>query len=235
MKNISKRIFSLVLLVLIFASCNKEVDKNNEISSSNIQSVGEREELIASYPPSIKIDGITYQDTGMINSGVTCGTVSGKVTSTVESSKLPEKDGQSNFGKGYEYQTWDENYINVKIDNQWVLFRNIDSKKIDIPKGVANFDGIVKEVSNDNILISITKLDKDYKYIFENKDTSEIKPISIDINNAIFDKNIMDMGVKNLKGKNIKVYFDGQVKNLEKEKSDPVEIGEIYKISLVDK
>lgn len=50
-----------------------------------------------------------------------CGVTDGEITSTVEQTEVPNKNNQSNFGKGYGYQYVD-NTIEVNIDGKWIVF-----------------------------------------------------------------------------------------------------------------
>ena len=72
----------------------------------------------------IKVNGKLYYDTkkeSIITSR--CGTMDGKITTNVDFSKIPTKDNQSNFEGDYEYQYGEENTIEVKIDNKWIVFK----------------------------------------------------------------------------------------------------------------
>ena len=55
--------------------------------------------------PMVMIDGKLYLDTGMESSvEARCGVMDGEITSSVDGTKKPAKDGESNFGTGYGYQ-----------------------------------------------------------------------------------------------------------------------------------
>lgn len=52
-----------------------------------------------------------------------CGVMDGQITSTVKQTELPNKNNQSNFGKGYGYQYGaEEGQIEVYIDEKWIVF-----------------------------------------------------------------------------------------------------------------
>ena len=178
--------------------------------------------------PMVRVGGETYVSTGYVNSMVTCGTASGQISSSVPSSQEPQEDNQSNFGKGYDWQTWQEGYINVKIDDKWVLFQNIAMDSNLIPEGVAHFKGKVLEAEEDQLLVQVTEIDDAfffYKKIFT-------KPLVLSIENL---KNAKDgyVTTEGLEGKEVEVWFDGQVSNYEEESSGPIELGDIYKIDPV--
>ena len=179
--------------------------------------------------PMVRVRGETYVSTGYVNSMVTCGTASGQISSSVPSSQEPQEDNQSNFGKGYDWQTWEEGYINVKIDDKWVLFQNIAMDSNLIPEGVAHFKGKVLEAEEDRLLVELTEIDDDF--FFYKKVLT--KPIALSIGNL---KNAKDgyVTTEDMEGKEVEVWFDGQVSNYEAETSQPIELGDIYKIEVVD-
>ena len=53
------------------------------------------------YAPCVRVNGVIYQDTGFLSSMVGCGNMDGKITTSVESTQLPAKDDEANFGKCY--------------------------------------------------------------------------------------------------------------------------------------
>ena len=111
-----KKYFLILMacLMFLFAACNKTASSENKAESN--------------YPPMVKVNGTIYVDTGYENAMVTCGTADGQIKTTVDGRKIPSKDDESNFGKGYGYQVWENGYINVQIDNRWILFRDLDLK-----------------------------------------------------------------------------------------------------------
>ena len=72
----------------------------------------------------IRVNGKLYYDTEK-ESTITarCGNMDGKITTNVDISKIPSKDNQSNFDGNYEYQYGEEDTIEVKIDNKWIIFK----------------------------------------------------------------------------------------------------------------
>lgn len=71
----------------------------------------------------VRVDGMLYVDTGKETEGGTCGVMDGTISSTVPEGEIPEKDNQSNFGKGYEYQRG-VGEIDVVIGGKWIRFKN---------------------------------------------------------------------------------------------------------------
>ncbi len=107
--------------------------------------------------PSVMINGILYQDTGYISSAVGCGTMDGEITSTVDSDRLPARNGQSNFGTGYKYQISSEGQMIVVVDANWKIFRDPEhSFASDMPAEVLNFRAKVEEDrGNGSYLVSV--------------------------------------------------------------------------------
>lgn len=122
--------FSLAVVfmaVFVLVSCSNPAD-NKRLDGDAGANVGNDENTEAAkitYPLMVKINGQVYQGMAYVNNNVTCGTADGKITSSVNSFKLPEKDNESNFGEGYEYQFWENDYVNVKIDGKWIVFKSL--------------------------------------------------------------------------------------------------------------
>ena len=110
------------------------------------------------YPPCIMIDGTIYKDTGYVSSMIGCGNMDGEITSTVDETKLPSENNQSNFGSGYQYQGASENQLRVEIDGVKRIFRDINSEDISIPMEVLNFNAEVKEITEGGTLL-VTYID----------------------------------------------------------------------------
>lgn len=91
-----------------------EVYNNLETGKSNTENI----------PNAIMIKGRIYYSTGE-KSTITarCGTMDGKIISTVENGKLPTKDNESNFGVEYGYQMISSDTIEVLINNEFIVFK----------------------------------------------------------------------------------------------------------------
>ncbi len=87
--------------------------------------------------PMIRVDGITYIQTGRINKLVKCGIMDGIIESSVSEYEMPNQDNQSNFGSGYGYQFGADGTIEVNVDGQWHLFASEEK-----------FDELVLDLSN---------------------------------------------------------------------------------------
>ena len=97
------------------------------------------------YAPCVRVNGVIYQDTGFLSSMVGCGNMDGKITTSVESTQLPAKDDEANFGKGYGYQFGADDTLLVYWDDEPHIFRNVDSVDTSIPAEVLHFTAEVKE------------------------------------------------------------------------------------------
>lgn len=195
------------------------------------------------YPPMIMVDGKLYQDTGYVNSSMLCGTCDGEVKTSVDASKKPAQNDESNFGKGYGYQFLDENMINVKIDDDFVIFKEVGYEpENDIPnvanyRDVAYFDADVigTDEDNESILLEVYDIPKRFTWIF-NKFSSldEVKPIRVSLDAKRYPY-MESVFANNFKDKKVRIYFDGKLKNTEAEMSNPMECNNVYCIEIIGK
>lgn len=120
------------------------ITDSTEISGSDTISIGDRVEIECgvrekSNTPSIikaavfpvkydlaqiiMVDGKLYYDTGKESSiNGRCGNMDGEITSSVDSSEIPTKNDQSNFGRGYGYQYGMNGTIEVSLNDKWFIF-----------------------------------------------------------------------------------------------------------------
>ena len=81
-------------------------------------------------PRYVMIKSKLYKDTGEINKNMTCGTMDGKILTTVDAKEMPKKDNESNFGTGYEYQIGGEDgSITVQIDDKCLIFKEVKEEE----------------------------------------------------------------------------------------------------------
>ena len=99
------------------------------------------------------VDGVIYKDTGYVASMPGCGTMDGEIVSTVAGTELPSENNQSNFGSGYHYQRSSEGQLIVVIDDERIIFRDIEKDDTSIPIEVINFNAKVKEITDDGELL----------------------------------------------------------------------------------
>lgn len=198
-------------------STEEKTDKDND-----------KDILESVLPPMVKVKGIIYKNTGYQNAMVTCGTADGEIKTTVEATKEPERDDESNFGKGYEYQSWEDGYINVKIDNKWMLFKDLGlkDKEDEIPKWVGHFTAEVISTEEDSLMVQATEIDDEF--FFKKVLT---KPIALPIDNLRHEKDGV-LTTEGLEGKTVEVYFGGEIEHTEPESSLPISIGDVYRIEI---
>lgn len=180
------------------------------------------------YPPMVKVAGIVYVDTGYENAMATCGTADGEIKTAVDGTKKPVRDDQSNFGTGYDYQFWEKGYMNVRLNNRWILFKDLNLKSDGdrIPKWVAHFTAKVIHVEADSLLVEATEVDDGF--YFKARLT---KPIALPIDNLDHEKDGF-VTTEGLEGKTVVVYFGGEIRNTEPESSVPIGLERVYKIIL---
>lgn len=107
----------------------------------------------ASYPPTVMVNGVLYQDTGYLSSMPRCGVMDGAITSEVPPSQLPTENDQANFGTGYEYQGNGQDQLIVQMNQQDHIFRDVSLQETAIPEEVRSFTGQVKAVQEDGTLL----------------------------------------------------------------------------------
>lgn len=198
-----KYILILAAIMLLTVGCSKGSTSEKEVEA---------------YPKAVKVSGTIYEDTGFENGMVTCGTADGEIKTSVSEKELPANDDESNFGTGYGYQVWEEGYINVQIDNKWILFKDIELKDDDsIPKYVAHFTAKITQADEDGIMVEATHVDEEFYF-------KELltKPISLPL--EAFQN---DVDTKDIENKTVEVYFGGEIKNTEPESSIPIHLEKI--------
>lgn len=79
--------------------------------------------------PMVMVGDKYYYDTGRESTKANHSTVmDGEITSSVDGSKIPVKNDQSNFGDGYGYQYGDDNTIEIYMNEKWIVFEYRDGK-----------------------------------------------------------------------------------------------------------
>lgn len=118
----------------------------NKVAIGDKIQIGYLDEIIESYPaqinkvfqillketsqnlqwariPMVMLDGKMYYDTGKESNIIPkYGVMDGEITSTVEGTKIPTKDNQSNFGAGYQYKYSSDNTIEINMNDKWYVF-----------------------------------------------------------------------------------------------------------------
>jgi len=201
------------------------IDSSNTEKSSKNKSEVKKTRMVM-------VDGRTYMDMGYVLSALKSGKEDGKILTSND--EAPEKNDESNFGTGYKYQKDDIKYLYVEIDNKWQVFQDIAISSWIIPEGVAHFDAEIIEGDSERTLVKITDLPKEFGYIFGDKKTEEIKPVQIIIKDSVMLNGIKGLKSSELKGKKIKVWFNGEIKGDKPEMSNPIELGEVYEVSILE-
>lgn len=105
-------------------------------------------------PRYVMIKSKLYKDTGEINKNMTCGTMDGKILTTVDAKEMPKKDNESNFGTGYEYQIGgEEGSITVEIDDKCLIFKEVKEEEKTEDKKDEKKEEKKEEASEKNIKV----------------------------------------------------------------------------------
>lgn len=105
-------------------------------------------------PRYVMIKSKLYKDTGEINKNMTCGTMDGKILTTVDAKEMPKKDNESNFGIGYEYQIGGEDgSITVEIDDKCLIFKEVKEEEKTEDKKDEKKEEKKEEASEKNIKV----------------------------------------------------------------------------------
>ena len=97
----------------------------------SIRVVNEEEQEQWAMIPMVMVGGKLYLDTGMESSvEARCGVMDGEITSSVDGTKKPTQDGESNFGTGYGYQYGpQEGTIEIFMNEKWWVFATEDVRQ----------------------------------------------------------------------------------------------------------
>lgn len=126
--NRTRVIILLTLTLLSLSACG--TIENSETRPITEEAVTEETDSGAMIPM-VMVDDIVYLTTGLeSNADGRCGVMDGKITSTVDGSKRPTENDQSNFGIGYEYQYGAvEGTIELYLDEHWIVFATEDVRQ----------------------------------------------------------------------------------------------------------
>lgn len=224
---------SMAIVAVLSVACAKaganetiNADKQSASARARESASGHKERAEHNYPPMVKVAGVVYVDTGYENAMATCGTTDGEIKTAVDGRKMPASDDESNFGTGYGYQFWEKGYMNVRRNNRWILFKDLNLKNDGdgIPEWVAHFTAKVIKAEEDSLLVEVT--DVDDGFYFKERMT---KPALLSIENLDHEKDGF-VSTEGLEGKAVEVYFGGEIKNAEPESSVPIHLETIYKI-----
>lgn len=129
---------ALACITVLLVSCNQNnSDLDNDgivnpvttINEEETNHIAEKEE----HRRMVMVKGELYIDTGKESDlGPRCGVMDGEISLTIEETKIPTRNNQSNFGSGYGYQYVFNNSIDVYMNQKWIRFE----KKIEDDLGV---------------------------------------------------------------------------------------------------
>ncbi|MCI8621897.1 MAG: hypothetical protein HFJ50_09690 [Clostridia bacterium] len=124
-----------IMCVVLFLTKSKqktplETGVNSQNSANNeILQEGSKETNVRA----IMVNGKVYYDSGKNNNGMLrCGVMDGKITSNIEKNKIPTVDNQANFEGEYDYQYGTANTIEVRIDDDWIIFETEERRGLEL-------------------------------------------------------------------------------------------------------
>ena len=119
------------IIVIVHSGEIMESDPARLQDVYSIRVVKEEEQEQWDLIPMVMVDGKLYLDTGMESSvEARCGVMDGEITSSVDGTKKPTKDGESNFGTGYGYQYGpQEGTIEIFMNEKWWVFATEDVRQ----------------------------------------------------------------------------------------------------------
>ena len=133
MKKKTKVIIGILLVIAIIVGVyykfiTNTVNTNSPNNTNSITNAKTNEE--ATTKRIVMVNGKLYYDTGKESTiDARCGNSDGRITSNIESNKIPVQNDQANFEGNYEYQYGSSNIIELKIDNKWYVFKEDDGNK----------------------------------------------------------------------------------------------------------
>ena len=104
----------------------------------------------------IMVDGTLYLDTGYVSSMMRCGMLDGNIEKVVDSTEMPDEDGEANFSTEGWQGGFEEDTLDVRIGNEFCIFAKQGTKKAEngyIPEGVMQFMATVDDVTDDGYVI----------------------------------------------------------------------------------
>ena len=102
------------------------------------------------------VNGTLYLDTGYVSSLMRCGTLDGNIEKVVDSTIMPDEDGEANFNAEGWQGGFEKDTLDVKIGNEFCIFAAEGSYTAEgsyIPEGVMQFMATVEEVTDDGYVI----------------------------------------------------------------------------------
>lgn len=170
----------------------------------------------------IMVDGTLYLDTSYVSSVMRCGNLDGVIEKVIDKSDVPDEDGEANFSAEGWQRGFEEDTLDVLIDNEFCIFGAYGTEKAKegyIPQGVMQFMATVDEVTDDGFVI--IKTDTQPKHFSQIRKDTRCR-ISMDS----YDPGIYngEIGPGNVVIVICKGHFEGD---------DPVTITDVYSFSPV--
>ena len=158
---------AIIVMVICFGLITNPVNKGviTEVS----QSLSDRR-------PMVMANGMLYLDTGKhVPVEINDSAIIGEISSSVDQSEKPTKEGQTNFGSiGSKYAHYEENIV-VLINNKWILFER-DNNIYQLNFSEIDYTRIEKLQLNNINIIEEKIIDKDLSaFIFTNNENGEYK------------------------------------------------------------
>lgn len=110
--NMVKRWISIMFCAFFIFGCSMN---DNQVSKEL------KEGVDGMAAPNIMINNQHYSTTGIVIENELFD-IDGVITSTVDETKIPNKNGQSNFGIGYEYTIINDDVIYINLEGKWIKF-----------------------------------------------------------------------------------------------------------------
>lgn len=124
-----KKFAALFFAVTLLASCGKTTSETEETVSQAVtlsETVTENED-ISKQKQYIMLNGLLYENTGIISDVPRCGVLDGTFSEVIPENELPRKNGQANFNGSQGWQHSEEPLaIDVQIKDTWYVFREAD-------------------------------------------------------------------------------------------------------------
>lgn len=185
-------ILIIMLAILFFTKTNYNQNIGTNVGNQNTQAIEETQNNTQKEQKRIiNVNGELYYDTGKACDETAevqrCGTMDGNITSVIERTEIPQKDGEANFegARGYQFGR-EENQIDVPLENEgWIIF---EARSY-------TFCGVIKQVEENLFFV-------------EPDNGEEIKK-SADL--IMVGKLQLDTNVKFVVGEKIKITYDGYV------------------------
>lgn len=101
-------------------SGNGSAPENSLAAKMDIVTVSENEIMPV---PLVKVNGRLYYDSGETGDALRCSVMDGEIRTSVDESRVPGENDESNFGSGFSYQYGINDTLEVEIDGKMHIFK----------------------------------------------------------------------------------------------------------------